>query len=186
MPILAREADIFPNTLLEDLGESTDSLKWYVMHTLSRMEKELMRRLRFMEIAHYSPLTEHRKRSPAGRIRTSYLPLFSGYVFVRGTDEDRHNTVTTGCVANCLEVSDPAELVADLRRIQLLNQPGESVRPEPRPLVGRRAIVMSGPMTGVEGTITQQHSQYRLTVIVTFMQQGASVVIDEADVELID
>jgi len=184
MPILAREPDIFPDTLLDDLSAESTSAEWYVIHTLSRREKELTRRLRSMEIAHYSPLAECRKRSPAGRIRTSYQPLFSGYVFVRGSNEDRHHTVATGCVANCLEVSDPTELIADLRRIQLLNQPGAEVRPEPKPLVGRRAIVISGPMAGVEGTITQQHSQHRLTVIVKFMQQGASVVVDDADIEL--
>jgi transcription antitermination factor NusG len=186
MPILSQEPDIFPNTLLEEPPDKSGSTEWYVIHTLSRREKELMRRLRLLEIAHYSPLTESRKRSPAGRIRTSYLPLFSSYVFVRGTDEDRHKTVATGCVANCLEVLDTRELVTDLRRIRLLNQEGADIRPEPKPLVGRQAIVRTGPMKGVQGTITKTHSQHRLTVLVNFMQQGASVVIDEADVELLD
>ena len=186
MPILAKEPEIFPNGLLDEETPCPDGENWYAIHTISRREKDLMRRLRLQKIAHYGPMAESRKRSPNGRIRTSYLPLFRGYIFVRGTEEDRYNTVATGCVSNCLEVTDSAELFADLKQIRLVNRDGFDIRPEPRPLVGRRAIVRSGPMTGAEGTITQTHSQHRLTVMVSFMQQGASVVIDEADVELIN
>ncbi len=185
MPILAHEPDIFPADLL-DQDSTPPGVGWYVMQTLSRREKQLMRRLRRLQIAHYGPLTESRRRSPAGRIRTSYLPLFRGYVFLRGTEEQRWQAVSTGCVSNCMIVSDTAQLVHDLKRVQLLNQSGSDIRCEPGLLVGRRAIVVSGPMTGVEGIITRQHSQHRLTVMVTFMQQGASVTIDEADIELLD
>ncbi|MCH2213146.1 MAG: hypothetical protein MK110_17710 [Fuerstiella sp.] len=186
MPILANEPDIFPDNLLNQNGQSSEGIEWYAIHTLSRREKELMRRLRSQKISHYCPLAETRKRSPAGRIRTSYLPLFRSYVFVRGKEEDRYKAVATGCVANCLEVVESEQLVADLRRIRLLNQEGSDVRPEPVPLVGQNAIVVSGPLIGVRGTITEIHSQHRLTVLVSFMQQGASVTIDEADVELTD
>ncbi len=186
MPILAKEPDIFPANLLEEQSSDPDGTEWFAIHTLSRREKDLMRRLQSHKVAYYCPMAESRKRSPAGRIRTSYLPLFNGYVFVRGTEEDRYKTVATGCVANCLEVADVPELITDLRRIQLLNREGSDIRPEPKPLVGRLAIVKTGPMKGVQGTITETHSQHRLTVLVSFMQQGASVVIDEADVGLLD
>ena len=186
MPILAREPDIFPDNLLDEQTLCPAGTEWYAIHTLSRREKDLMRRLRSLKIAHYSPMAETRNRSPSGRIRTSYLPLFRGYVFVRGTEDDRYNTVATGCVSNCLGVADALELVSDLCRIRLLNQEGTDICPEPKPLMGRQAVVISGPMAGVQGTITQTNSLHRLTVIVNFMQQGASVTIDEADVELLD
>ncbi len=185
MPILAREPDIFPDNLLDERTTCPEGNRWYVIHTLSRREKELMRRLKKQQISHYSPLAASRRRSPAGRIRTSYLPLFRGYVFVQGSEEDRYRAMTSGCVVNCLEVADPNELIRDLRRVQLLNREGTDIRPEPKPAVGSRAIVISGPLSGVEGTVTKVHSQHRLTVLVSFMQQGASVTIDEADVELL-
>ena len=62
---------------------------------------------------------------------------------------------------------------------------GSEVRPEPKPLVGRMAIVRNGAMKGLKGTITKTLSQHRLTVLVNFMQQGASVIVDEADIELL-
>ena len=44
---------------------------------------------------------------------------------------------------------------------------------------------ITGAMAGLRGTISKVHSQHRLTVVVNFMQQGASILVDEADVELL-
>jgi transcriptional antiterminator RfaH len=184
MPILAQEPDIFPDSLLDKPADSQDDA-WYAMYTLARQEKELMRKLRPLNIAHYGPMIQQRKRSPQGRIRTSYVPLFTGYVFIRGDEVARHNAVSTGCISRCLPVTEHEVLIDDLRRIRQLLLTGEEVRPEPKPLVGRMAMVKNGAMKGLKGTITKTLSQHRLTVFVNFMQQGASVIVDEADVELL-
>ena len=184
MPILAHEPDLFPEDLLEK--ETPSDLQWFAMYTLSRREKELMRQLRAKKIAHYGPLVEQRKRSPAGRIRTSYVPLFPGYVFVCGREQERYEAIASGCISKCLEITEPSQFVADLRRIRQLLIVGEDVRPEPKPLIGKAAIVKSGAMAGAKGIVTHSHSQHRLTILVKFMQQGASVVIDEADLEFVD
>ena len=184
MPILAQEPDIFPDSLLDTPVDSPDD-SWFAMYTLARQEKELMRKLRPLKIAHYGPMIQQRKRSPQGRIRTSYVPLFTGYVFIRGDEVARYNAVSTGCISRCLPVTEYEELIEDLRRIRQLVLNGAEVRPEPKPLVGRMAMVKNGAMKGLKGTITKTLSHHRLTVLVNFMQQGASVIVDEADVELL-
>jgi transcriptional antiterminator RfaH len=186
VPILDKEPDLFPPDLLTSLSAESNPGTWHVMYTLSRREKDLMRKLRAQGVSHYGPMVQQRKRSPAGRIRTSYVPLFTGYVFVCGDETDRYNAVSTGCVSRNLQVTENSELLSDLCRIHLLQEAGTDVRPEPKPLVGRKAVVKTGPMTGVKGTISQEHSHHRLTVIVQFMNQGASVQVDEADIELLD
>ena len=184
MPILAKEPDMFPESLLDQPAGGPDDL-WFAMYTLARQEKELMRKLRRLSISHYGPMIQQRKRSPQGRIRTSYMPLFTGYVFVRGDEVARHNAISTGCISRCLSVTESEELVEDLRCIRQMVIAGSEVRPEPKPLVGRMAIVRNGAMKGLKGTITKTLSHHRLTVLVNFMQQGASVIVDEADVELL-
>lgn len=184
MPILAQEPDIFPDSLLDKPADSLDD-SWFAMYTLARQEKELMRKLRPLKIAHYGPMIQQRKRSPQGRIRTSYVPLFTGYVFVRGDEVARHDAVSTGCISRCLPVTEHEELIEDLRRIRQLVITGAEVHPEPVPLVGRTCVVRNGAMKGLKGTITKTLNQHRLTIMVNFMQQGASVIVDEADVELI-
>ena len=160
---------------------------WFAIYTLSRREKELMRRLRAQKIAHYGPMIPNRTRSPQGRIRTSYVPLFSGYVFVCGTEEDRYNTVATGCISKCIVVSEPELLVRDLQKIRLLKEHGSDLQAEVRPVVGQRARIVRGPLKERElvGTISKVKSQHRLTIVVNFLQQGASITVDEADIELI-
>ena len=119
MPILAHEPDMFPESLLDQPAESLDD-SWFAMYTLARQEKELMRKLRPLKIAHYGPMIHQRKRSPQGRIRTSYVPLFTGYVFVRDDEVARHDAVSTGCISRCLPVTEHEELIEDLRRIRQL------------------------------------------------------------------
>ena len=186
MPILPKEPELYPDNLLDDTFRRPDDQVWFAMYTLARQEKELVRRLGQKKVAHYLPLAPQRKRSPAGRIRTSYVPLFTGYVFVCGTEVDRYEAVSTGCISRCINVTEPELLLEDLQRIRLLTTQGEDVRPEPKPLVGRMAMIKRGAMAGTRGTVTKVDNQHRLTVMVRFMQQGASVIVDEADVDLLD
>ena len=185
MPILAKEPDLFPDSLLDDATADVQDESWFAMYTLARHEKELMRKLRPLNIAHYGPLVQHRTRSPQGRIRTSYVPLFSGYVFVRSTEVGRHDAVSTGCISRCLPVKESLLLIEDLRRVRMMLLTDGEVQPEPRPVVGRSAIVKRGSMKGLRGVVTKVNAEHRLTVLVNFMQQGASIVIDEADVEFL-
>ena len=119
MPILKREDDIYPENLLTDeslLAESGRS--WWCVYTLSRREKEFMRRLVALEIPHYGPMVPKRFRSPNGRLRTSFIPLFPNYVFLFGNDQDRYQAMTTNCVSQCNPVDDSQRLVSDLRQIR--------------------------------------------------------------------
>ena len=184
MPILGREPDLYPDDLFSSHLALPEDESWFAMYTMARREKELMRQLRALKIAHYGPITAQRTRSPQGRIRISHVPLFTGYVFVRGDEVQRHDTISTGCVSRCLRVTQPEELIVDLQRIRIMLAEGQDVRPEPRPVVGRTAIIRRGAMAGMRGVVARIDNAHRLTVIVNFMQQGASMLVDEADVDL--
>ena len=57
MPILPSEPDIFPAELLDGLeAVQASDAQWWAMYTMARREKELMRRLRALEIPFYSLL----------------------------------------------------------------------------------------------------------------------------------
>lgn len=183
MPILGEEPDIFPEDVLEPSDDP--NLSWWAIYTLSRKEKLLMRKLREKKIAYYGPLVTRRYKSPAGRIRQSHLPLFANYVFVRGDETERYETVSTGCVSRCVPVVEPLQLVTDLRQIRNLIETGAALTPEERLVPGDYVRVKTGPFAGFEGTVIQRDGHQRLLVAVKFMNQGASAKLDDCQLEFL-
>lgn len=181
MPILKREIDIYPQDLLESDGAATGP--WWAMYTLARQEKKLARELVRQGIPFYAPIIERRYRSPNGRLRTSYEPLFGNYVFVCGDEETRHRTVCTGCVSRCVPVPIAQELVEDLLQIRNLISTEAPLSPESRLEPGQRVRIRSGAFAGYEGVIVRREKEIRLQVYVRFMEQGVSVAIEDCQAD---
>jgi transcriptional antiterminator RfaH len=187
MPILKTQVDIYPSDLLSRaaLGAQADR-RWWAFYVLSRREKDFMRRLQALEVAFYAPLLTKRSRSPAGRMRTSQVPMFSGYVFVNGDDEARRTALTTNCVSRWLDVPDGPQLTHDLLQIHRLIAAGAPLTPEARLQPGQNVRIRRGPFAGLEGTIDKRHGETRLLVAVRFLQQGASMQLEDCEVEALD
>jgi len=183
MPILRAEPDCFPADLFEQpIGDTP----WWACYTLSRQEKQLMRALRNSGVAHYAPIISRRYRSPAGRVRESFLPLFSNYVFVRGDEMARYQAVCSGCVSRTMPVVEIERLVADLAQIHKLILTGAPLAPEARIDCGDLVRVRSGQFAGFEGRVIRRHQQTMLIVEVHFMNQGASVALDDCQFDLLE
>jgi len=184
MPIRARQHDTYPADLLDQPADAPESVHaWWAIYTLSRREKALMDHLLRWEIPYYSPLIKRKSRSPSGRKRESWLPLFPGYVFLRGNEEHRYLALKSNCVSRTLRVADGVQLVHDLRQIQRLIASGAPLSPESRLQPGTRVRVRTGPLTGLEGVVISRRGRDQLLVAVTFLQQGASIAIEDFLVE---
>jgi transcription antitermination factor NusG len=208
MPLLAREPDCYPSDLFDRLAEtplpsdseSTDGVipctpvslpgvepqerdRWWVVRTLSRREKDLMRRLTAADVAYYTPIITRRSRSASGRVRASFVPLFSGYVFLHGTEDDRRAALTTNCIASILAVEDQCRLLGELLQIRKLLDSDRPITPEEKLVRGQAVRVVTGPLRGQEGVVIERLGKRRLLVTVELLQRGASVDLDECDVE---
>jgi transcriptional antiterminator RfaH len=194
MPILPREPDIFPENLLDSPENPSDgdapaaaaAGRWWALYTMARREKVLMRRLRAMEIGHFGPLIQTKVKSPNGRVRVSHLPLFPGYVFLCGSELDRHRALTTNCISRCLPVDVCDQLVHDLRQIRRLILSGTPLSAEAKIQPGMRVRIRNGLLAGMEGTVLKRRGGNRLLVAVRFLQKGASVQLEDFEVERID
>jgi transcriptional antiterminator RfaH len=187
MPILPREPDVYPDDLLDEsqvlLAQQSP---WWALYTKARREKDLMRRLRGMEIPFYGPLAPRKTRSSNGRVRVSHNPLFPGYVFLCGDEEQRRLALTTNCISRILPVVDTSDLVRDLRQVQRLILCDAPLTAEARLQPGMRVRVRSGALAGVEGVVIKRRGKDRLLVAVHFLQQGASVSLEDYEVEPLD
>ena len=185
MPVLAREIDCSPGDLLESVAARQHEADecWWVAYTRSRREKDLMRRLVASRRDFYCPIIGKRSRAPSGRIRTSFVPLFPGYVFLFGSEQDRLAALTTNCVSWANPVADSDRLTHELRQIAALIASQVPITPEERLETGIPVRVMTGPLRGQEGIVIERRGKRRLLVSVDLLQQGASVDLDECDVQ---
>lgn len=185
MSILADEPNIFPASLLQDTSElpavvpSASTLRqWWGVYTKARQEKSVARSLLDQRIPFYLPLVRHNAVYHRRRV-TATVPLFAGYVFLFGTDEERLATLATGRIVRMLRVEQPERFRSDLAQIQRLIASGAPLTMESRLAAGGRVRVKRGALAGLEGYILVRRGQTRLLVRVDFLQQGASVEIDD-------
>jgi transcription antitermination factor NusG len=183
---LPRQRDQFPAALFD--GESVAgcapaAAAWVAFYTLARREKDLMRRLESLEIPFYAPLVSRRVPSAGGRVRTSWLPLFPGYVFSLVDDEQRRTALATNTISRWLSVPDQRMLEADLRSIKRLIDSEMPLTPESRLEPGQAVRVRSGPLRGMEGSVVSRKGEQRLVVAVHFLNQGASIELEDVDLE---
>ncbi|HEX3871924.1 MAG TPA: transcription termination/antitermination NusG family protein [Pirellulales bacterium] len=187
MPISAKQTELHPADLFAQADEAAAKDRhWWVLYSLSRHEKQLMQRLLGLNVGFYCPIVAKRQRSPAGRVRVSHIPLFSNYVFMLGDEGERRAALTTQCVSRVLIAPDHAQLTADLRQIQQLIATGAPLTPERRIEPGARVRVASGAFRGFEGTVLRREGHTRLLVAVNFLQQGASVLLDDCQLQRLD
>lgn len=178
MPILRAEPEVFPDGLLEGPPASVGDRRWWVMHTRPRQEKSLARWLMASGSAFYLPAVERRCRI-RGRVMTSRIPLFPGYLFLLADGPARVAALTSNRVVRSLDVADQSGLWQDLTQVNRLIASGLPVLPESRLAPGMAVEVTGGPLAGLRGTILRSATGNRLVVSVDFIQQGASVLIDD-------
>jgi len=186
MPILGSEPDIYPEDLFQnDEILSDKARRWWCVYTMSRREKDLMRKLYRDKVAFYSPVIAKRYRSPSGRMRTSHIPLFHNYVFMFANDAERYQAMTSNCISKCTEIAQYDELIEDLQRIQLACQEGEALTPESRLEAGDRVRVRTGPFAGFEGTVVRREGKTRLLLSIRYLEKGVSMAMDEGVLDVL-
>jgi transcriptional antiterminator RfaH len=178
MPILKEEPSIFPETLLDAAPAEESDRRWLALYTKARQEKSLARELLKYRIPFYLPLVKKTTVS-RGRRRTSLMPLFGGYIFLYGSEEERVRALTTNRIARILAVEDPDQLVFDLRQLRQLINANAPLTVESRLGPGQQVRVRQGAFAGLEGTVLKRRGETRLLVSINFLQQGASVEIDD-------
>ena len=192
MPILPKQRDVFPDGLL-DAGEAdplgkaaaAPDSRWVAFYTLARREKDLMRKLEAASVPFFAPLIRRRLHTAGGRVRHSFVPLFPGYVFAPVDDDQRRSALATNTVARWLSIADERMLVGDLRAIKRLIDSEQPLTPEARIEPGQAVRVKSGPLRGVEGMVVKRRGEQRLVVAVRFLNQGASIELEDVDLERI-
>lgn len=169
MPILRKETDLYP----PDLFAMSLDAPWRVAHVRSRQEKRLARYLENHEKPFYLPLVE-RKTKRNGRTLTSYLPLFSGYVFLR--DIDGMDAVwRSNLVANVIDVPDKQQLQMELAQIRSLQEQGATFTAVSNFIPGDAVRIREGAFRDYVGTVVKEKGTTHLIVAVSTLHKAVTV-----------
>jgi transcriptional antiterminator RfaH len=159
--------------------------QWWVAHTRSRNEKALAHDLIRKKISYFLPMSWKVRRRSRRTIR-SFLPLFSGYLFFCGEENQRLELLRTDRVANLIEVKDQQKLVRELVQIEQALRAGAPLTPHKYIKAGQKCRVMAGPLLGLQGVVVKTKSAMRLVLQVDMLGQAASVEIDIDMIETLD
>lgn len=176
MPLLPKETEIHPADFFTlDPAE----WPWLVAHVRSRQEKVLARQLFERTVPFYLPLITA-KRVRAGRKLTSHLPLFPGYVFLRGNQAERDLALRSHVVARFVDVGDPERLASELGQLRDLQLSGASLQPYDALVSGDPVRIREGAFSGYRGVVVREKGEERLVVMVSLINRAVTVEFDRA------
>lgn len=154
-------------------------LPWHVVHTKPRQEKALARDLLEREIPYFLPMIL-RETSSGGRRRRNLYPLFASYVFFAGDEAARLKCLRTNRVVQIIATTleQRARLTKELQNlaVALLAAP-DKVQYQSLLEPGASVWIRSGPMRGLEGTVTGIGNLRKLQLAVSLLGVGATVEI---------
>jgi transcription antitermination factor NusG len=178
MALLPLEPFVYPQGLFAPGGGAKDEAqRWWVLHTRPRAEKSLVRRLLKRDISFFLPL-HHRLKRCRGRALSTFLPLFPGYVFLRGDAQARIHALETNLVANTLVVPDQERMHQDLTRVHQMVIADVVLKPEERLRPGTPVEVVEGAFAGMRGKVIRRGKRLTFFVEVQFLQRGVSAEIE--------
>lgn len=163
-------------------GHSGD---WIVLHTRNRQEKALAEELDAMRIRCFLPLTTE-MRYHGGRKATVHVPVFPGYLFLRGSLDDAYRADRTRRVVKIIPVFDQAALQTELLNLHRVLVAGKRVHRRRALECGMPVEVTAGALRGLRGVVEDLQSKDRVILQVKTLGSAVSVDVDADWVALID
>lgn len=169
--------------ILQGVEMRSEKEAWCAVYTRHQHEKTVAEMLQVKGFEVFLPLYDSIRRWK-DRKKLLSLPLFPGYVFVRGAIEKRLPILTTPGVHMIISRGDrvatiPEEEIGAIRRTV-----EGKFQAEPHPFLrcGERVRVICGSLEGVEGVLTRKKNLCRLILSVEMLAQSVAVEIDALDV----
>jgi transcriptional antiterminator RfaH len=163
-----------------------NSIPWHVLHVISNHEKRVAQHLVVRSVEHYLPLYAERVKW-TDRTVVAARPLFSGYVFVHLSPQNRLAIISTPGVLRLLG-EEERDLVssAELDKIRDGLASGLLLRPHPFLTVGTRVRVRDGVFAGVEGIVTEFRHQCKVIITLAAVRQCFSLEVEFDDLEVLN
>ena len=120
------------------------------------------------------------RRRWSDRVKELSLPLFPGYLFLRGGPRQQLPILTTPGVAGLVGFGGAPAVVPDMEieSVRRALVKGASIEPHPFLKYGDWVRVMAGPLEGLEGILVRNKNRFRLVLSVDLVEKSVAVEVD--------
>lgn len=157
--------------------------KWFVLFVRSNQEKKTAERLDQCEVEHFLPCCRSVRQWKDRRV-TLQMPLFPGYLFVRLPFLERAKVLTMPNVVSLVGGRNSPSVVSD-EEIDWIKRgiAHGNAMPHASLAVGERVRIVSGALTGMEGTLLRHQNNTRVVICLDSISRSFVVEVDLAAVE---
>ncbi len=162
--------------------------KWFVLQTRPRNESVVQRQVQARSIETFLPQIE-KIRIWSDRKKKIQEPLFPGYLFVHGSEDDRISAIsgTAGALKYVFFEGRPAE-VSEREIILIkdsLKEPEKISLEQMKISRGDEIVVTHGVFKGMKGRVNEFRGNYKLTVNLEELSYSFSIILSLGEVELL-
>ena len=148
-------------------------MKWYVLYTASRAEKQVEKHIKADGIEVFLPLHLSPRRW-SDRVKMVEVPLFSSYIFVKTTDEVLRSLVKFSGVSRIVYYNGQPAIIRD-KEIESIKEFLEKAKgKECEFLINDEVQIATGPLKDVKGKVQKTSNEY---LILQLEQIGSTVKI---------
>jgi transcription antitermination factor NusG len=160
--------------------------QWFALTVRPNHEKTAAQALESKSLEVLLPMYRARRRW-SDRTKELELPLFAGYVFGRFSASDRARVLSTPGVTSVVGFGNKPAAVseAEIQSVRTLIASGLPLSPWPFLRVGQRVRIEAGPLTGVEGILSQVKDLWRVVVNVEILQRSVAAEVDRDAVAVV-
>lgn len=161
----------------------TTSSDWFVLTVKPQHERPVAHALAARGFEAFLPYYLAERRW-SDRVKKVQVPLFPGYVFGQFELNRRPEMCTIPGYRSIVSFGGkptPVDL-QEIERIRRIVQADGLFEPHPFLKIGQSVRVTRGPLTGIEGILTQTSNSYRVVVNITILQRSVAVTLDPATV----
>ena len=136
-------------------------------------------------ISYFLPMME-KVYKKTRRVTRSMLPIFNGYVFFCGNEDDRLEVLKTNRTASLISVEDQQIFISELEPIEKALTSGFTLEPHDYIKQGQHCRVIAGSLMGTEGIVVKTQSGTRLVLQVDILGKATCLEIGSDMLEAID
>lgn len=160
---------------------TADNLKWYVLRTKPKAEKQVSKRLTASCIENFLPL-QKQLRNWHDRKKWIETPLFNSYIFVKTEDKLRSHVFKVGGLLKYLYIGGQICILTEqeIERVRRLCSYSEPVNIEQENFErGDEVEILEGHFIGLHGELLQNEDKHKLKISIAGLGCFATVFISK-------